>query len=164
MPRKTINLRLFGATELIKTFDTLTFKIQKKALRSGLRAGAKVFQKQVIKNLPPDDSGLLRQSLKGAKAIVPLKRSRVRFGLKLRTGTRQMLQIPRHKKGDKGKGPGYYPAHVEYGTRKNNIRPRRYMRRAFISKMVRAQEAMAKKIAQRIEQILRREKTKKVKK
>ncbi len=114
----TFDIRLLGVPQLAAEFKALESKIQKKALRKGLRAGAKIIQRAAKANAPKGETGNLRKFIK----LKADKRSRSRLGIRVRTGTRQQLDIPAND-------PVYYPGIVEYGSKDRPPQP--YMRPAF---------------------------------
>ena len=121
----SFDLQLFGDKKLDKALGDLSRIQQRKVMRTAQRAAFKPLLKQ-IKSAVPVDTGDLRKSIK----LRALKRSRVRSGVYIRTGTRDELNIG-HGQADsvartRGAGgqftstggtrrPGYYPAHVEFG-------------------------------------------------
>lgn len=77
MARKSIGLDItaFGDERLVRDFEALPGKIQKKIGRKVLRAGAKIVADKA-KILAPVDTGALRRSIK----VRAMKRSRTRIG------------------------------------------------------------------------------------
>jgi len=91
-----------GLKELNERLDGLTAKVQRQVLRSGLRAGAKVVQKEAARNIAVR-SGLTKKhiitkvSVKRAgygEATVGVKRPRAHIGRFLENGTARMAARP----------------------------------------------------------------------
>lgn len=141
MASKLVDLEITGFEHVIKQFSTLDGKIQKKALRPALRAGAKVIQKSA-KSKAPRLSGRLRKFIK----VKSLKRSRGQIGVAIQTGTRLELQIPRDEQ-------GYYPFSIEFGTK--NVKKQPYMKPALREKRNEATAAVGKKLEMMIDKILK---------
>lgn len=108
---KLFDLKLEGFEGVLKTFNKLPDRLQKKALRPALRAGTKIIQK-AAKALAPTKSGKHKKFMK----IKSLKRSRDTIGMLLQTGTREQLGIPRDEF-------GYYPMVLEYGSKNQKKQP-----------------------------------------
>lgn len=96
------DIGLIGDKKLRKAFGELEVINQRKVMRKAQRESMKPLLK-AAKARAPKKTGKLRKSLK----LRALKRSRVRSGMFIRTGTREDLGIP--------DGAGYYPAHIELG-------------------------------------------------
>lgn len=136
-----VSLELVGFEHVINQFKTLDGKIQKKALRPALRAGAKVIQKSA-KSKAPRLSGRLRKFIK----VKSLKRSRGEIGVAVQTGTRLELQIPHAEQ-------GYYPFSIEFGTK--TVKKQPYMKPALREKRNEATNAVGKKLKFQIDKILK---------
>lgn len=122
--------------------------LQKKLDRLGKAAGGKMLQSAMREAMKP--------VLAAARAAAPrdtgtlarkIKLSSVRLrgkgkGVAVRTPTRAQLGIPKDAK-------GYYPAHVEFGTRKMPARP--YMRPALETNRSRALELLRTGLWARLE-------------
>lgn len=94
----------------MKRLQRLEQKEIKKALRTSLRKSAKEAL-NLARQAAPVETGALKRTMK----VRALKRSRVRLGVTVQTGSRKDLAIAR------GRGPrrslagrGYYPAWQEY--------------------------------------------------
>jgi HK97 gp10 family phage protein len=144
--RGVASLNLIGFEEVRATFDVLPEKLKKKALRPALRSGAKVIQKDAKARAPKGkySTGRNKKYIK----IKSLKRSRKSFGVKVQTGTRQELGIPRDAK-------GYYPFSLEYGTKKTPARP--YMRPALSTNRKKATMEVGRKLKTKIDDIVRKQ-------
>lgn len=140
MATKIAELKISGFDEVLKVFKTLEPKLQKKALRPALRAGAKVIQKSA-KQKAHRDSGLNAKFIK----VKSLKRSRGQIGVMIQTGTREQLQIPKSDK-------GYYPFTEEFGTRKRPAHA--YMKPALSEKHQEATRAVGKELGKRQDKII----------
>jgi len=98
-----IQYDLIGDKRILRMFEKLAARAQKKVYRQAARKAAKPIL-QTAKAKVPVDSGKLKKSLK----IKAIKRSRTQVGVVVVTGTRQQLGIDSSEK-------GYYPAHLELG-------------------------------------------------
>ena len=114
------DISLLGDKALSRKLAKLPAAVQRKVLRPALRKGGKVILEAVRRNIPVDE-GKLRKTLK----LRALKAKRGRIGVEVRTGTREELDIP-------AGAEGYYPAHVELGTRNRSATP--YLRPAMDDK------------------------------
>jgi len=138
---KLFDMKLEGFEDVLKTLDTLTDKMQKKAMRPALRAGSKIIQK-AAKAKSPTLSGKNKRFIK----VKSLRRSRNIVGVAIQTGTREQLGIPRDKF-------GYYPMILEYGSKDQKKQP--FMKPALEENRVKATAAIGKKLKSEIEKILR---------
>lgn len=138
---KLFDLKLEGFEDVIKTFNTLDDKLQKKAMRPALRAGAKIIQK-AAKNKSPTLTGKNKKFIK----VKSLKRSRGSVGLAIQTGTREQLGIPRDEH-------GYYPMVLEYGSK--HVKKQPFMKPALEQNREKSTKAIGKKLKAGIEKILR---------
>ena len=100
-----MNLELEGFREVKAVFDNLPLKMQKKAVRPSLRAGAKVIHKDGKRRM----AKLTGKNRKFFK-VKSIKRSRQSIGVMIITGTREQLGIA-------GDDPFYYPAIQEHGSK-----------------------------------------------
>lgn len=139
---KLFDLELKGFENVLAQFNTLEDKVQKKALRPALRAGAKIIQR-AAKSKSPRASGKNRKFIK----IKSIKRKRGSVGLMIQTGTRQQLEIPLDKQ-------GYYPMVLEYGS--EHVRKQPFMRPALEQNRPKATDAIGKELKKRIEKLVKR--------
>ena len=127
MARARVSLK--GVKAFQRRLNKLTEKEFKKALRTGLRQGAKKAV-AVAKQRVPEKTGTLKRSLK----VRATKRSRVRVGVKIETPPRSVLALgqggPTRSAARVLTGKGYYPAVQEFGSSKRNIPERNYLRQA----------------------------------
>jgi HK97 gp10 family phage protein len=137
-----ITLQLDGFEEVIRQFDTLEAKLQKKGLTKAQRAGANVIAKDARKRAHKL-SGNNRKFIK-VKAI---RRSRKAFGVNIQTGTRAELGIP-------ADAEGYYPFTEEYGSKDNGAHP--YMRPALATKREEATNAIGKALEKEVEKAVKK--------
>lgn len=140
MAKGIAKLELKGFEEVTRVFETLEPKLQKKALRPALRAGAKVIQKDA-KRRAHKRSGLNARWIK----VKSLKRSRKSIGVSIQTGTREQLGIPASDR-------GYYPFSEEFGTRTNAPHP--YMKPALVTKREEATKAVGDELGKRQNKII----------
>lgn len=138
---RLFDLELTGFENVLAQFNTLDDKVQKKALRPSLRAGAKIIQK-AAKSKSPRLSGKNRKFIK----IKSIKRTRKSIGLMIQTGTRQQLGIPLDEH-------GYYPMVLEYGSK--NVRRQPFMKPALEQNRAKAIKAIGKELEKRIASIVR---------
>ena len=111
-----VDIRVFGDKDLQKQLKKLPDRLQNRILKQAIKKGAKITL-QRTKTIVPKETGRLSESLK----VKPIKRSRVKIGYQVLTGTREELGIPAGKK-------GYYPMAIETGTKNRPAKP--YMRPA----------------------------------
>lgn len=137
---RLFDLKIEGFESVIKTFNRLPDKLQKKALRPALRAGAKIIQK-AAKEKSPTLSGKNKKFIK----IKSLKRSRLEIGVEIQTGTREELDIPRNEF-------GYYPMTLEYGSQ--HVKKQPFMKPALEQNRVKATNAIAKELGKQIKKLL----------
>jgi len=138
---KLFDIKIEGFEEVLKTFDTLDDKLQKKVMRPALRAGAKIIQK-AAKRLSPTLSGKNKRFIK----VKSLKRSRKTIGVAIQTGTRQELGIPRDEF-------GYYPMVLEFGSENQKKQP--FMKPALKQNHAKATNEIGKAVKSGIAKILR---------
>ena len=113
-----IDISVIGDKALQKSLRELGApKYQRKVVRKALREAAKPILRSAREKVP-SDTGKLRKGLR----IRAAKSRRGRFGIRVMTPPRAYLGIDPEAK-------GYYPAHVELGTRRMAARP--YLRPAF---------------------------------
>ena len=116
------DLKVIGSEELKRNMNRLEANIQKKYMRTALRTGAKLMKKTASSRVPVKTGALKRSFGVGAG-----KRKRGVLRVYVWTGNRTKLGIP-------SDAEYYYPAAIEYGSKKRNIRPGRYIQMAFKSK------------------------------
>jgi hypothetical protein len=143
MPRKVIrefaepvsfDVTITGAKELAVAFDNFTPVLQKKIQRRVTRTIA-YHLREKIKSVTPKLTGRMQANhivrsagLRLSAEALSVSRNRRRktrkniVGHKVKTGTRDKLLIS-------AKDRYYYPAIVEFGAPKRNIKPNPYMRR-----------------------------------
>jgi len=113
---KAVDVSLIGDKRLNRKLRRLPLKVQRKVVRQALReAGRPVLA--TAKRIVPVRTGNLRDGLK-LRAIKPRGGQ---FGVAIKTPTREDLGLP-------ATGGGYYPAHIELGTRNTPAQP--YLRPA----------------------------------
>ena len=132
----SVDIDFKGDVGLQRAFNELTGPKQKKAVRKGLRAGAKPIAERA-RQLVPRDKGKLRKSIK----VKAEKRSRSGLGVIVTSGD----------DGNLFTGDTYYGGMVEYGTTKMRARP--FFRPAFDSLKDRAAEVARKEIGIAVEAI-----------
>lgn len=115
MPNK---FQLKGVEELKKKLRKLRGPQMRRAIRQSVREAAKPVR-DLAKQIVLEDTGALRRSLK----VRSTRRSRKIIGAIVVPGTRAQLGIAENSK-------GFYPTHIELGTRRGNIKPNRYLRDA----------------------------------
>lgn len=98
-----VDISVLGERELERKLAKLTAGVQRKIVRRALRDAAKPIR-DAAKSRAPVKSGRLRRNIK----VRSMRRSRVRLGVLVRTGTRDEMGIP-------SDSPWYYPAIIEYG-------------------------------------------------
>ena len=113
------DIRLLGDEKLTKAFAALERVDQRKVMRKAHRAAFKPVLAAAKTYAPVGKTGKLKRFIK----LRALKRSRVRTGVFVRTGTRSEMGLPT------GDDDPYYPAHVALGQ--FNVAPVPFMRRAF---------------------------------
>lgn len=101
-----IELELKGVAETVGKLLTFPKKQATKAIRKGLRAGAKVMT-AAVKAATPVRSGALRRAIKTRA----MKRSRNKIGVRTTIGAEGFY-----------KGKTFYGAFVEFGTKKMDAR------------------------------------------
>ena len=121
-----VDVRFFGGAQLQRALERLPLGIQRKAVRKGLRVGAKRIQSKA-KQLAPKDTGTLRRSIK----VRARKRSRREIGI---------LVLALDNIG---------AAKVELGTDRQAPTP--YLRPAADSEQAKAIEAIANAIREQID-------------
>lgn len=131
------DISVLGDRELQKKFGKLEKSVQGKMLTSAMREAMKPVLASARAAAPRHTGNLARK----------IKLSSVRLrgkgkGIAVRTPTRAQLGIAKDAK-------GYYPAHQEYGTRKNRAQP--YMRPALESNRSRVLEALRSGLWKRLE-------------
>lgn len=136
-----ILLKVLGVRRIDKALADLEPKIQKKILRDGLKAGAKIVADEAKLKVPVD-SGDLKKSIK------------VRAGKRAGRG-----KIRRTVVTGKGffKGQEFYGGFVEFGTRKMRARP--FMRPAYEAKKKQAKNASIDEINRLVQQAVKESKT-----
>ena len=140
MPKKLAEITIQGYDDVIRNLKQLDHKIQLKVMRSALRAGAKVIQRNA-RQLVPTDTGNMKKNIK----LKSLKRSKKQMGVNIVTGTRESMGIPQ-------KGKGYYPFSVEYGTSEMKAQP--FMRPALEGNRVAATKAIGDTLEKGIKKVV----------
>lgn len=107
----SVDITMIGDEEVMKLFKQLPDNLQKKFARQAMRKEAKKVMAKVVAATPVH-SGRLKESWK----LKALKRNRKRIGLYIESGTRSELGVAAFYR-------GYYPAHIELGTRKRAAKP-----------------------------------------
>ena len=105
MSKDGFDIRILGDKKLLAKLKKLEHRMQGKVLREAMRSSMEPVKKLAITRAPVL-TGALRKSIK----IAAYSRKGV-IGASVRTGTRKQLKIPDNAK-------YYYPAAIEYGTRK----------------------------------------------
>lgn len=133
-----IDISILGDKKLQRKLRRLELAIQKKIVRQSInRAMLPVRNK--AKQYVPVDSGRLRDSIKRVS-----RTRRGKASARVVTGTRAELGIPSDAK-------GYYPAAIEYGTRKQSAQS--FLRRA----MTELKNSTLRKTSEFIDQYIRKE-------
>lgn len=114
-----MDISILGDKKLQRKLKRMDTQLQKKIVRKSMQDAMKPV-KSAAKAYAPVDRGLLKRSIRTKSKS---KRGTIRVSIT--TGTRDQLGIPATAK-------GYYPAAIEYGTRKQPAKP--YMRRALTNK------------------------------
>lgn len=135
---------LTGDKQLEQAYESLEKKVQNKATRKAVRAGAKVLLEATKANVPigpgnkHHEGGLFRKSL----VVRAMKGRRGRIGVSVRIkNVEKIITITQGLRGKKVKGVRhFYPAVIEYGD--EHRQPLAPMRRAFDSKKGAALSAM----------------------
>ncbi len=117
MSKRSLVVKVEGATELTAAFNALAFSAQKKVMRPALRAGGKVIL-AAVKARVPRKSGAL------ARAIKLRSRGRSRKVIGVAVFVDNKL-IPLKKGEGQHNREGFYPAHLELGYVRGGIRARR---------------------------------------
>jgi len=102
----SVDIRFTGDRELALALSTMDRAVQRRLVTTGLSAAAQPTL-ALARELAPKRSGRLAASL----TIKPLK-SRRSVGVRIVAGTRSRLGIRKN-------ATGYYPAHQEFGSRRN---------------------------------------------
>lgn len=98
-------IHIRGAAELQKVLGQLPVKLERKILRGGLRAGAKVIEAE-------------------AKRRVPVVTGQLRDSIRVSTGSKRGGKVYAHvKAGGRKKGQAFYAHFVEFGTARHVILP-----------------------------------------
>lgn len=153
-----MSIVLEGEREIQGALLALEKNDQKKIVRKASRASAKIFHKkakEILRGLSsPDTPPEKRRDLRNLAAklkVRALKRSRKRFGVEVRTPTREELGIT--------KGGGYWPAHFELGfthTSGVHVEQTPYMRTAFDLKLDEARRAFDREARKGVDEVWRR--------
>ncbi len=138
--KAAFEIRLEGFHELSQAFNKLPVTLQKKALKPALKVGAKIIQADA-KRLSKRKSGDNKRFIK----IKSMKRSRVKIGWNIVTGTREQLGIDKDD-------PFYYPMVLEYGSRKQPAYP--YMRPALKNNRIHATNAIGVELGVRMDRVV----------
>lgn len=140
-----LNITVTGLRELLAEMQVLPEKIQGKAMRHALHAGAKVV-KEAARNHHPwqDDTGFLRSAIvqfNAKKSDHPYS-EQVRIGVLKRRSKRPSKQFAaarsRKQRKQKAIGVPYYWRFLEFGTSRMSAKP--FMRPAFESNKSQALE------------------------
>lgn len=126
-----IDIRVFGDKELQRKLKALPLILQKKILRSAMRAGGKIVLDSAKQRVPVD-TGALQASLK----LRAMKRSKNVLGVQILTGKGFFV------------GKQFYGAFLELGTHKLPARP--YLRPALEENRTSVLGLMQQEIASRI--------------
>jgi len=168
-PNLTIQLEGFAALE--RTFNELPLKLQAKFLRPALKKGAEVLRTSCRRTAPrSDDPPHVEMTLR----VKPLRARTGRVGYKVITGrpdelgirawtAAELARLADHKakaRGAKGRpgrgklrvGPGYYPAHIEFGYMRNgkHIPANPFMKRGMEEGKAAAIQATAEELSRRL--------------
>jgi len=126
-----IEVDVAGLKDALATITKLDKKTGGKILRTAVRDSAKIIKKQAQQNAPVG-TGALKRTMRVRKFKT---RNRQQVTVGVMTGKRVKLNI--------GEGSKYYyPAAIEYGSKKRNIQPSHFMRRALESKSAEAIQTM----------------------
>lgn len=137
-----VNISVLGDRALERKLSRLKAATQKKIVRKALRAAAKPIRDDAKANAPVDE-GDLRKNIK----VRAMRRSRVRLGVIVRTGTRDEMGIPADSN-------WYYPAIVEYGY--DDVPANPYLRNALDKNRQQALRTMGAEISSGIDREARR--------
>ncbi len=150
---------LEGEKELQGALLALDKNMQKKIVRKASRVSAKIFHKkakEILRGLsspdtPPEKRRDLR-NLANKLKVRALKRSRKRFGVTVRTPTREELGMSKD-------ADYYWPAHYELGflhTSGAHVEQTPYMRAAFDLKLAEARRAFEREARRGVDEAWRR--------
>ena len=114
-----------GFNELISNLEKLGKKETNKIIRKSLRKAAKEAVLPAVKSRVPVDSGKLKKAI----VIRGMPRSRKRIGILVKIKSREAVGLSETSK-------GYYPAVIEYGTKKRAAKS--YMRTGIAASRARA--------------------------
>lgn len=132
MAGKGVDISLIGDKALIRDFKKLEGVTQRKTFRKAVRESFKPVLRAAKANAPVL-TGLMRQKIR----LRAIKRSRSRIGVQVLTGRRSdmipKVLTPSALAKITSRGDVYYPAIVEYGSKKRNIKANPFIRRAFDS-------------------------------
>lgn len=103
------DISLTGDKRTARKLKKMDKKLARKIMRQALKDAMEPV-KVLAKNRAPVDTGLLRRSIRTAASV-----NQKRAAAFVRTGTRKQLRIPLD-------ADYYYPAGIEYGTRKTPAR------------------------------------------
>lgn len=131
------DISVLGDKALQKKLDSLGKQAGGKMLQSAMREAMKPVL-DAARAAAPRDTGNLARKIKLSSVRLRGKGK----GIAVKTPTRAQLGIPKDAK-------GYYPAHQEYGTRRNPARP--YMRPALLNNRARVLEALRAGLWKRLE-------------
>jgi HK97 gp10 family phage protein len=121
----------------MRSLQNIERKIARKVIKQSTRAAGKIVHARVKADAPVR-SGALRKSIK----LRALRRSRSAQGVRIITGDRKTLGIA-------AGATGYYPAAIEYGTRRTPARP--FIRPAFEITKGAASMTLRRELAEGIE-------------
>lgn len=169
--RPSMTIQLDGFAALERTFNELPLKLQAKFLRPALKKGAEVLRASCRRTAPrSDDPPHVEMTLR----VKPLRPRTGRVGFKIITGRPAELGIrdwtaaevsmlaahkakargAKHRAG-RGKlrvGPGYYPAHIEFGHLRNgrHVPANPFMKRGMEEGKAAAIQATAEELSRRL--------------
>lgn len=118
-----VSAEVYGGAELAAAMLRLKATLRKRIMQKALRAAFQPLLKELRATAPRGKGKDVRgKHLKNTLKLRNLRRSRVRTGVRIFTGTPAELGIPKSK-GTNPKKAGYYPAHGELGTKHQRARP-----------------------------------------
>ena len=174
--RPSMKIEIEGFAALEKAFNELPLKLQVKFLRPALKKGAQVLAVHCRRTAPrSDEAPHVEMTLR----VKPLRPRTGRVGFKVITGRPAELGIREWTSGERAQladhmakargytkngvvirkgrgklrvGPGYYPAHVEFGYRRNgkHIPANPWMKRGMEEGKADAIEATAQELSRRL--------------
>lgn len=112
MPRNQVEFEIKGFDELARKLRRLSSTKAKAIFRTAMREAAKTVVLPAAQRAVPFDTGNLLNAIE----IKAIKRSRKRQGVNVRIRERSRMLLPIT-------GSGYYPTHIEWGTKKMKAQP-----------------------------------------